>query len=307
MIDINAQTVNISFESLKKEESRRDSVMDVYLKMSNNDLLKNGFYKVVRNDSLFYFLENKQVLKFLDFNNIEKSLAGKALININKILDSIQIHYKLSTSKKLYNSNPQIHNNLLFSLNTKEQQESKSHISENYYHSFPKNWFGSLSNDNFRINPGFSITVLYLVDRGYYFKLKNINPLLSKDFHPDKYIKQTVSSKDSMLVCVSLLDDNQTVVIKRDGIDLLLDSISNPNDFKLSKDGSNFSDYFSIVSIAYYPLFRPNSQIDKLNFGPKLELIFSLENSNKLLLISTGEQYNLYNFENIEFLQKIID
>jgi len=307
MIDVNAQTVNISFESLKKEESQRDSVMDVYLKMSNNDLLKSGFYKVVRNDSLFYFLENKQIIKFLDFNNIEKSLTDKALININKILDSIQIHYKLSTSKKLYNSNPQTHNNLLFSLNTKEQQESKSHISENYYHSFPQNWFGSLSNDNFRINPGFSLTVLYLVDRGYYFKLRNINPLLSKDFLPDKYIKQTVNSKDSLLVCISLLRENQTVLIKRDKIDLLLDSISTPNDFKLSKDSMNFLDNFSVVSIAYYPLFRPNSQIDKLNFAPKLELIFSLDKSNRILLISTGEQYNLYNFENIEFLQKIMD
>ncbi len=275
--------------------------------MTNKDLLKIGFFKITRNDSIFNFLENKQIIKFIDFNNIEKILVDSALNSINKLLDSIQIHYRISTSKMLYNSNPKIHNNLLFSLNTKEQQESKSHISENHYYSFPKNWFGNLSNDNYRITPGFSITILYMVDRGYYFKLKNINPLLEKDFLPDKYIKQIINSKDSISVCISLLRVNQTILTNREKIDYLLDSISNQNDFKIANDLMNFSDNFDIVSIAYYPSFNGNSLIDKLNFSPILEIIFSLDKKNRTIIISTGNEYNIYSFENIKLLQNMFD
>ena len=141
-ISINAQ--EYSFEKVKKESQKKDSLINTYEKHSDKELLDLGFYKITRDDSLFYLLQNKRIIERLDFNGIDEHTKTSAILTINKILDEIQTHFKISTSQKIYNSNPKIRNNVLFSLNSEEQQKSKSHLTENTYYCFPNNWYNSI-------------------------------------------------------------------------------------------------------------------------------------------------------------------
>ena len=166
--------------------------------------------------------------------------------------------------------------------------------------------YNSICERTLRLEPSFKIYSLFLLNRGYFVKMENNNPLLTRDFSPADYVKSVTSLNDSLITFLSLPRKNQGTFTNSNTFNKLLTELITEKNIRISNNIELYSDTISIACISYYPKSSLDKEHKKVNHRPVLELFFPIYGSDKRIIISNGKEYGFYVLDRIYDLQKTI-
>ncbi len=271
-------------------------------KMSDNRLLKEGYYKISRSDSIFFWIRNKTIEEYLDYSNCKNSTIKKAKQDLEDVLEIIGYIFFVSGENPLYK-----YKYFLSPKNLMNELGESEHplIENNVYNLFIEDWFGVVTADYLKFDSEFSIKLLDLESRGKYVKIECNNDYLPSDFNAKKHIISVIKSRNLIPLLLWLPMSDSGAEIKSDSINNCIKNLLNyENSLLYKKTFFTFADTLCIICLSYNKYIPEKGQLT-LN-KPLLELFFSAFDENNTVIISNGNGYAAYSLENIESLKKLI-